>query len=278
MSKKKKKIRLVLDNGLILKPNERANLLNKVIYGGGERTCKYCNKTYKSSCHLEKHVLLCKLMCDMASENMSVLDDIPTPRSMYIMLLELAKKYNNLEDKYYHLNKWVVKKKKKINFAEWLNEHVTKPVCVNYMSYFDDKFEVSLADIDILFNSSYNDFFNLILQKVDFNDSPVVGFSDKANTIYGYVEDKWCELTKTQISSLLFRCKKTIFSKALELKTLKKDEIAKCDKLEAKFDRLMLKLINAEMSDNGLYNKLRLSLYNRIKKDIKNIVEYDLEL
>ena len=117
----------------------------------------------------------------------------------------------------------------------------------------------------------------IILQKIDFNNCPIVGFSDKANTIYGYVENKWCELTKTQLSSLFFRCKKTIFSKALELKTLKKDEIDKCDKLEAKFDRLMLKLINAEMSDGGLYNKLRFCLYNRIKKDIKNIVEYDLE-
>lgn len=277
MSEKKKKIKLVLDNAAILKPNERANLLNKVIYSGGEKTCKYCNKTYKSSAHLEKHTLLCKLMCDMASEKMTVLDDIPTPRSMYIMLLELANKYKGLEDKYDHLNKWVVKKKKKINLAEWLNDHVDKPACNNYMSYFDDKFEVTLDDIDILFNSNYNDFFNIILQKIDFNNSPVVGFSDKANTIYGYVEDKWCELTKTQLSSLFFRCKKTIFSKALELKTLKKDEIAKCDKLEAKFDRLMLKLINAEMSDGGLYNKLRFCLYNRIKKDIKNIVEYDLE-
>jgi hypothetical protein len=273
----KKKIRLVLDNGPILKANQRAYLLKNVIYGGGENTCKYCNKTYKSSAYLEKHTLLCKLMCDMASENMTILDDIPTPRSMYIMLLELANKYKGLEDKYDHLNKWVLKKKKKINLTEWLNDHVEKPVYVNYITYFDDKFEITLTDIDMLFNLNYNDFFNLILQKIDFNNSPVVGLSDKANIIYGFVEDKWCELTKIQLSSLFFRCKKTIFSKALELKTLKKDEIAKSDKLEAQFDRLMLKLINAEMSNGGLYNKLRFCLYNRIKKDIKNIVEYDLE-
>ena len=277
MCEKKKKIKLILDNRPTFKVNERDNLLNKVIYGGGEKTCKYCNKTYKSSAHLEKHTLLCKLMCDMASENMTVLDDIPTPRSMYIMLLELANKYKNLEEKYEHLNKWVLKKKKKINLSEWLNEHMDKPVCVNYISYFDDNFEVTLSDIDILFNSNYNEFFDIILQKMDFNNSPVVAFGDKTNTIYGFVEDKWCELSKKQLSSLFFRCKKTIFSKALELKTLKKDQITKCEKLEAKFDRLMLKLINAEMSNDRLYNKLRFCFYNRIKKDIKNIVEYDLE-
>ena len=112
---------------------------------------------------------------------------------------------------------------------------------------------------------------------MNFNGAPIISFTSKSNSIYGYIDDKWCDLTKVQLSSLFFRCKKTIFSKAFELKTLKKDDIAKCNKLEAKFDRLMMKLINAEMSDGGLYNKLRLCLYNRIKKDIKNIVEYDLE-
>ena len=274
---KKKKIRLVLDNKPILKPNERANLLNKVIYGGGEKTCKYCNKTYKSSAHLEKHTFLCKLMCDMACEKMTVLEDIPPPRTMYHMLLELASKYKHLEDKYDNLNKWVVKKKKKINLTEWLNDNVETPICVNYTSYFDEHFEVLLADIDCLFNANYNDFFSIILQKMDFDGAPIVSFSDKANCIYGYVDNKWCELTKAQLSALFFRCKKSIFSKAFELKTLKKDEIAKNDKLEAKFDRLMLKLINAEMADGGLYNKLRFALYCRLRKDIKNIVEYDLE-
>ena len=274
---KKKKIKLVLDNKPILKPNERADLLNRVIYGGGEKTCKYCNKTYKSSAHLEKHSLLCKLSCDIACEKMSVLQNIPSHKTMYYMLLELANKYKGLEDKYDHLNKWVVKKKKKINLTQWLNDNVQQPTCDNYIYYFDKHFEVLLADIDSLFHANYNDFFSFILQKMNFDGAPIIAFSEKTNYIYGYLDHKWCELTKAQLSSLFFRCKKTIFSKAFELKTLKKDEIAKNDKLEAKFDRLMLKLINAEMADGGLYNKLRFALYTRIRKDIKNIVEYDLE-
>ena len=143
------------------------------------------------------------------------------------------------------------------------------------MSYFDDKFEVSFEDIDILFNTNYNDFFNILLQKMNFNGAPIISFTSKSNSIYGYIDDKWCDLTKVQLSSLFFRCKKTIFSKSFELKTLKKDKIAKCEKLEAKFDRLMLKLINAEMMEH--YNKLRFCLYNNVKKDITNITDYDLE-
>lgn len=275
--KKEKKIRLVIDNSPILKNNERTDLINKVIYGVGDKTCKYCNKTYKSSAHLEKHTFLCKLMCDMACEKMNVLDDVPLPRTMYHMLIELTSKYKHLEEKYDHLNKWVVKKKKKINLTEWLNDHIEQPSCTNYTSYFDDHFDVTLKEIELLFNANYNDFFSIILQKIDFDGAPIVAFTDKTNYIYGYITDKWCELSKTQLSTLFFRCKKTIFSKALELKTLKKDEISKNDKLEAKFDRLMLKLINAEMADGALYNKLRFALYNRIRRDIKNIVEYDLE-
>jgi hypothetical protein len=266
----------VINNEPKLNSTEQEKI-NKVIYGGGNKTCKYCNKTYKSSAHLEKHMYLCKLMCDVATENINVLDDIPTPRTMYRMLIELAGKYKNMEEKYDNLNKYVVKKKKKINLTDWLNDNIERPIIVNYSSYMDDNFAVTLEEIDILFNANYNDFFSIILEKIDFNGSPLVAFKEKANVIYGYVEDKWSELTKAELSSLFFRCKKTIFSKALELKTLKTDEITKSDKLEAKFDRLMLKLINTEMTNDGLYNKLRQCLYNRIKMEIKNIVEYDLE-
>lgn len=274
----KKKVKLVLDKTPLLRPDERSKLMNAV-FNGDDKTCKYCNKKYKSSAHLEKHMYLCKMMCDLATEKMTVLEDVPVPRTMYLMLLELAGKYKNLEEKYEMLSKWVVKKKKKINLTDWLNEHMTSPCC-SYTSYFDDAFQTTLTDIELLFQSNYHEFFTLMLQKMNLNDvkdCPLLAFNDKSNYIYGYVDDKWCELTKPQISTLLFRCKKTIFASAFELKTLKKDEIAKCEKLEAKFDRLMLKLINAEMSDGGLFNKLRHSLYLCVKKDIKGIVEYDLE-
>ena len=272
MSGKKKKIRLVIDSAPILKANQRAYLFNKVIYDGCENICKYCNKSYQSISLLEKHALLCKLKYDIISNNQEV---VPTPRTMYLMILELTKKHEILENKYKHLNLLLSQKKKKINLTEWLNHHIDKPVCDNYMSYFDDKFEVSFEDIDILFNTNYNDFFNILLQKMNFNGAPIISFTSKSNSIYGYIDDKWCDLTKVQLSSLFFRCKKTIFSKSFELKTLKKDKIAKCEKLEAKFDRLMLKLINAEMIEH--YNKLRLCLYNNVKKDITNITDYDLE-
>ena len=42
-------------------------------------------------------------MCDMACEKMNVLDDVPLPRTMYHMLIELTSKYKHLEEKYDHL-------------------------------------------------------------------------------------------------------------------------------------------------------------------------------
>jgi hypothetical protein len=40
------------------------------------------------------------------------------------MLLELGKKYNTLEEKVDEINKFVVKKKKKINVLDWLNANI----------------------------------------------------------------------------------------------------------------------------------------------------------
>jgi hypothetical protein len=41
------------------------------------------------------------------------------------MILEIGKKLNGLDEKVDELNKWVIKKKKKINVFEWLNNHIT---------------------------------------------------------------------------------------------------------------------------------------------------------
>jgi hypothetical protein len=47
---------------------------------------------------------------------------------MYSILLELGMKFNRLEEKLDELNKWVIKKKKKINVIEWLNTNITPTI------------------------------------------------------------------------------------------------------------------------------------------------------
>ena len=90
--------------------------------------CEYCGKGYKRRVNLDKHFILCEIVYKAKKKDRKVdkeaeeIDsELPSQKQMYKMLLELALKYNKLEEKVELMNKWVDKKKKKINVLDWLN-------------------------------------------------------------------------------------------------------------------------------------------------------------
>ena len=68
------------------------------------------------------------------------------------MILELALKYNKLEEKVELMSKWVDKKKKKINVLDWLNTSSNiKPELI--FDNLADNMTILESDLNILFNS-----------------------------------------------------------------------------------------------------------------------------
>ena len=99
--------------------------------------CVYCGKSYKKITNLNKHVVVCDLIQKskrraLTGSGLRIEDDeeepLPSQRKMFEMLMELGQKYSRLEEKVDEINKWVVKKKKKINVLEWLNANITPTI------------------------------------------------------------------------------------------------------------------------------------------------------
>ena len=140
------------------------NSINK--YSG--HCCLHCGKGYKTRTNLEKHINLCELVNKGKKSGIRVEEDdeIPSQRKMFQMLLELGQKYNKLEEKVEELNKWVVKKKKKINILEWLNDNNTPNVLFDSII---DKIVVNEEDIKNLFENPFNDILNDIFSRTIYN-------------------------------------------------------------------------------------------------------------
>ena len=90
--------------------------------------CEYCGKEYKRRLNLDKHFILCEIVFKakkkdrrIDKETEEINEEMPTQKQMYKMMLELALKYNKLEEKIELMSKWVDKTKKKINVLDWLN-------------------------------------------------------------------------------------------------------------------------------------------------------------
>ena len=126
--------------------------------------CIYCGKTYKLRTNVDKHITLCELVHKSKKSGFVIEDedDLPSLSKMYKMLLELGKKYNTLEEKVDEINKFVVKKKKKIDGLDWLNTNIQPSIVFEQLH---EQILINDEDISYLLNNSFNDTLNGIFSR-----------------------------------------------------------------------------------------------------------------
>lgn len=247
--------------------------------------CIHCGKTYKKRETLNKHVDLCELLHKSKKAGPLIIEDdepIPSQRKMYQMLLELGQKYNKLEEKMEEMNKWVAKKKKKINVLEWLNASIKPNITFDNIL---DKIIVQTEDIEYLLHNSFYDTMNEVFSRNIYNynetENPIFAFIQKQNIFYIYttVDDTnmWVELSKERYVKFLNKVHMKIFKAFCDWKQTKKDEIRTNDAFSILCDKTSLKILNVEFKQETCFAKARSAMYTRMKTDMKSLVEYEFE-
>ena len=160
--------------------------------------CVNCGKSYIKRANLDKHLVICDLLQRSKKKTNIIIEEdepMPSQRKMFEMLIELGQKYSRLEEKIDEINKWVVKKKKKINVLEWLNTNV-KPD-VNFDNILD-KIIINEDDVNNILQNSFYDVLNEVF----------------ARTIYIFKEfTDWKKIKANEIktdSTLSSICDKTL--------------------------------------------------------------------
>lgn len=247
--------------------------------------CIHCGKSYKKRETLNKHVDLCELLHKSKKAGPLIIEDdepIPSQRKMYQMLLELGQKYNRLEEKMEEMNKWVAKKKKKINVLEWLNTSIKPNIIFDNIL---DKIIVQPEDIEYLLHNSFYDTMNEVFSRNIYNynetENPIFAFIQKQNIFYIYttVDDTniWVELSKERYIKFLNKVHMKIFKAFCDWKQTKKDEIRTNDAFSILCDKTSLKILNVEFKQEACFAKARSAMYTRMKTDMKSLVEYEFE-
>ena len=262
--------------------------------------CTWCGKGYKTKINLEKHVILCELIYKSSKKRVSnknsldlndydeICDDLPSPKKMYQMLLELGYKYSKLEEKMNEVNKFVVKKKRKINVIEWLNSNATPSLVFDKLI---DKIIIIDSDIEFLLENNFLDTMNVVLSRVlyfregdlDGDLEPLFAFVQKTNIFYAFVQssDKesaiWVELPKDKLCLFLMRVQMKISKAFHEWKKLRTDKIRDEDSFAILCDKTLIKIMGNEFNSDSTFNKMRAVIYNKMKTDMKAMVEYEFE-
>jgi hypothetical protein len=200
---------------------------------------------------------------------------------MYQMLLEIGKKLNGLDEKVDEINKWVIKKKKKINVIEWLNKNVHPTMLFENVI---DKIVIVKEDIHHLFQHAFADTLNQIFSRTIYNISenneyPIFAFVQKSNSFYIYENDEiqWSELHKNILIKFLNRVHIKIYRVYVEWKKENRNLIDEDEKLSLLCDKTTCKLMNVDFSQDDILGKIRSNMYSRMKTDMKTIIEYDFD-
>lgn len=256
-------------------------------------SCTWCGKGYKTKINLEKHTVLCELIYKSSkkrgnkntsdsNEYEDIGDDLPSPKKMYQMLLELGYKYSKLEEKMDEVNKFVIKKKKKINVLEWLNSNVTPSLVFENLI---DKINIIDSDIEFLLENSFLDTMNVVLSRflylesdLESNAIPLFAFVQKTNIFYAFIEGSvWVELPKDKLCLFLMRIQMKISKAFHEWKKQRATRIRDEESFAILCDKTLIKIMGNEFKQDSTFGKMRASMYNKMKTDMKAMVEYEFE-
>ena len=263
-------------------------------YNSHPMYCEFCGKCYKTIVNLNKHILLCEVVNRCVNKpgtiDKSINENLPSQETMYKIIESLAMKYNKLEEKMEQLQKWVDKKKKKINIIEWLNEN--DKICPLYdFDSIIDKLNITQTAVDFLFSNSFYDTVNEILSIYYNNHNnnsnqenktiPLFAFNQKANLIYVFnkndAQSLWKELSKDQLVDFLDKIQTKITRCLKEWKKINEDKVRNDNKYSELYSKTIIKIMDVKFNNETTVTRYKSLLYNKIKVDMKNLIEYEYE-
>jgi hypothetical protein len=289
---------------------------NSINHTGFTFGCSHCGKYYKTRVNLNKHQILCETLTrakkskrnNNNNENEEFLEPLPSQKQMYKIILDLALKCNHLEEKMEEMQKWVDKKKKKINVIDWLNNQY--PTLNITFEQFKDSIIILKEETELILHHPFLHVFTEILNRIFNQDqdqyqsqmkdqdqyqnqnqmkdqiekaNPLFAFTQKSNTIYIYCginnadEYSWKECSKEQIAELFKDIHFKLVKSFIEWKMTNQEKINASDSLSELYNKANIKIMDINFKEDAIFQKAKSILYNKIKMDMKALIEYEFE-
>jgi hypothetical protein len=262
-------------------------------YNSHPMYCEFCGKCYKTIVNLNKHILLCEVIKKSINKQGTINENLPSQETMYKIIESLTIKYNKLEEKMEQIQKWVDKKKKKINIIDWLNENDKIKPSYDFNS-INDKININITQstIDFLFTNSFYDTVNEILTNFynsnnnSSQEIPLFAFNQKSNLIYVFnksaattVEEQssWKEITKEQLVDFLDKIQTKITRCLKEWKKIHEDKVRNDNKFSELYSKTIIKIMDVKFNNETTITRYKSLVYNKIKIDMKSLIEYEYE-
>jgi hypothetical protein len=253
--------------------------------------CRVCNKQYTNKSSLVKHKLLCDFKAKTEREKtieFEEVGDMPNQVQLVKIVQELALKVIKLEQKIEEMQKYVDKKKKKINVIEWLNTNINPNI--GFLEWVNVSLTITPEHFHILmentlFYTIQKVFEDNLVKSTDFI-YPIYAFSQKSVIFYicekkeispNELKNEWRQMTLQDMVILLKTLQNRMIKELTKWK-LENQQLFQDDaKLSTTFSKSVIKLMGITYTQDATMSKIKNSLFNYLKVDFKNMIEYEFE-
>jgi hypothetical protein len=256
-----------------------------------EIKCINCEKKYIRKSSLEKH----KILCDFISktEREKIIDnqeneDLPTFIQLVKIVQELSLKNSKMENKIIQMEKWIDNKKKKINVIDWLKTNkqplMTFGQWINNILITNENIEYLKENT--IFQTIQSIFISvneISVNEISVNESninkviiPIACFCQKANLFYIY-DNNWRQMKTDDFINLLQKIQHKFIKALTHWHQQNIIEITNNDSMSILYNKMIIKIMNISLVQDANYGKIHANLYNYLKMDLKNLIEYEFE-
>ena len=223
--------------------------------------CRNCEKRYEKEKAFNKHKLICV-------KNKEELDKLEIRDVVY----ELIKKNQKLENDLIEIKRWVNTKKKKIIIIDWLNNNIKPDISFDKLK---NNFNIDDKELEIIFETNIIDGINEIFNNKikSYDNLPIKAFEQKDNTIYIYNE-KWEILSDENYILFISNLYKQIMTKFKEWQDKNEKNLYSND-FSDKYIKYVKKIMGGDIPIERQRTKIHRNIYNSIKSDLKNTIEYE---
>jgi len=262
--------------------------------------CKSCGKSYTRKSSLERHEILCEIMLKSRNKRENQIDkeennDLPSHSQLCKIVQELAYKCVSMESEMATMRKWIDKKKKKINILNWLNTNHVNMCETNFIEWAKD-IQITDDHLEVLFNNNIYNCLQSVFQTVIDNDAPIKCFSQKAHVFYIFTNNinnisissnindslddntSWRQMEADDWIPFLRTIQKKMLGAISKWREINAERLRQNDKLSEIYNKAIIKITSIPITntDAGI-SKVRGSLYNFLKTDLKTVLEYEFE-
>ena len=251
-------------------------------------TCLFCYRKYQRKHYFDRHVIACEYLSKSKREKTiesEELEDTPSVRELYTIILELASKCNQLESKLNAILKWTNITKKKINIISWLNTNHNNDEIEDYDTWFGNM-KITETHLNNLFETDYvggvvaalKEYLPSKKNNKDIDTRPLRAFTSKDNVFYLYNKsDKQWKLVDLEcFKKLMHLFDKLFMSEFIKWQNTNKHRMLTEDKFQDIYSRNLKNIMGGKNTREQLYSRIKKELYLYIRDEPPSILEYEI--